>query len=169
MLFSSRSFLTCVFGILLFHTLKAQLLLWPILKDESIRNQLSVIRSTRFKGNLKKIIFNYKDLQKLSFFRIGRIPPTTTNCDSRVVPEGPLVLMDFEQCTTDLEICQFLTGATKATDFYQRAIAELNMVAKEMGNGFILEATRKTAEVKEKDCYAAKTGEYHRVLSCCEL
>ncbi|GBM71522.1 hypothetical protein AVEN_266887-1 [Araneus ventricosus] len=53
------------------------------------------------------------------------------NCDSRVVLEGPPALMDFDECVTDLEICQFLTGAAKSIAFYQSISEAISLLVKD--------------------------------------
>ncbi|GBM69948.1 Abnormal pharyngeal pumping eat-20 [Araneus ventricosus] len=49
----------------------------------------------------------------------------------KVVSEGPPALMDFDECVTDLEICQFLTGAAKSIVFYQYISEAISLLVKD--------------------------------------
>ncbi|GBM41629.1 hypothetical protein AVEN_198381-1 [Araneus ventricosus] len=76
---------------------------------------------------------------------------TPGGCESaRKVPEGQPILMDFEECITYLELCQFLTGAAKATnDCYQRDLVALADMRKIMGPEHTPALNDKSVEIRK--------------------
>ncbi|GBO13158.1 hypothetical protein AVEN_184007-1 [Araneus ventricosus] len=90
-----------------------------------------------------------------------------TNCDSKVLLEGPPDLMDFEECTTDEEICQFLTAASKAIDYYQASLKGLAELAKGKPGRPPLYFTKREKEFREKmDMIQVSNIDFCPIVNC---
>ncbi|GBO12071.1 hypothetical protein AVEN_222459-1 [Araneus ventricosus] len=99
-------------------------------------------------------------------------PPTN---DSRVAPEGSPALMDFEECVTDEELCQFLSGAAKMIAFQLKVAEAANHILEQKNpripksEAFKAEMRNDIKEAREKIAVLQDQVSSTGFLSYCEL